>query len=180
MAEKEKIFAPLTGKLLRLEDVPDPIFSKKVMGDGIAIQPTDGKVVSPVDGEVILVAETKHAIGIKSKTGAEILLHIGIDTVALKGEGFDIHVKAGEQVKHGDLLGTVDLDYIKQQASSTITPIIVTNGTDFEVFDASQESNTIAEETVIYSVGSAFESEPTTEVPTQPLVPNITKRRGRS
>lgn len=165
MAEKEKIFAPLTGKLLRLEDVPDPIFSKKVMGDGIAIQPTDGKVVSPVDGEVILVAETKHAIGIKSKTGAEILLHIGIDTVALKGEGFDIHVKAGEQVKHGDLLGTVDLDYIKQQASSTITSIIVTNGTDFEVFDASQESNTIAGETVIYSVGSAFESEPTTEVP---------------
>ncbi|WNF35206.1 PTS glucose transporter subunit IIA [Bacillaceae bacterium IKA-2] len=125
---KETIIAPLTGAVLSLEEVPDPVFSQKMMGDGIAIDPSEGIVVSPVDGEIIQLFHTKHAIGIQSKTGLEILIHIGLETVSMNGECFVAHVKEGDKVRIGDKLITFDLELVKEKAASAITPIVITNG----------------------------------------------------
>ena len=122
------IKAPLTGEMNALSDVPDPVFAEKMMGDGFAITPTEGKVVSPFDGEIVQVFHTKHAIGIRSNEGVEILIHVGLETVKLNGEGFDAHVTEGQKVNAGDHLLTFNLDYIKENAKSTITPVIFTNG----------------------------------------------------
>lgn len=130
-----KVLAPLSGKAISLKDVPDPVFSEKMMGDGLAIEPSEGIAVSPVDGEIVQVFPTKHAIGIRAKNGAEILLHIGLETVALNGDGFETHVKEGAKVKAGDKLVTFDLTTIKEKAKSTITPIIVTNGDQAKSFE---------------------------------------------
>lgn len=120
--------SPLSGKVIRLEQVPDPVFSQKIVGDGIAIEPTSNEVVSPVNGEIIQVFPTKHAIGIKAENGLEILIHVGLETVLMNGEGFQSHVKEGDKVNSGDLLLTVDFAQVREKAKSTITPIILTNG----------------------------------------------------
>lgn len=122
-----EILAPVSGELLNISDVPDEAFSQKMMGDGFAVKSYDGIVVSPVDAEVQLVFETKHAIGLKTETGLEILIHFGIDTVNLNGEGFDVLVKAGDKVKAGDELMKVDIEFIKANATSDIAPIVFTN-----------------------------------------------------
>jgi len=119
--------SPITGELRPISDVPDKVFSTKMMGDGFAIVPKDGEVVSPVDGKVVNVFPTKHAIGLESDSGYEILIHIGIDTVNLKGEGFYVFVKEGDQVQKGDKLLEFDLKYIQENAPSAITPIVFTN-----------------------------------------------------
>jgi len=124
------IKAPLTGEIHPLSDVPDPVFAEKMMGDGFAITPSEGVVVSPFDGEIVQVFHTKHAIGIRSKEGVEILIHVGLETVKLNGEGFDAHVTEGQNVNAGDHLLTFNIDYIKENAKSTITPVIFTNGAD--------------------------------------------------
>ena len=124
---------PITGKVIPITEVPDQVFSQKMMGDGFAIIPENGTVVSPVDGEILNVFPTKHAVGIKSKQGYEILIHVGIDTVNLKGEGFTAHVKEGDHVSKGQEILTFDLDYIEKSAPSTITPIIFTNLTKLNV-----------------------------------------------
>lgn len=121
------IVSPVSGELLNISEVPDEAFSQKMMGDGFAVKSHDGAVVSPVDAEVQLVFETKHAIGLKTDNNLEILLHFGIDTVNLNGEGFEVFVKAGDKVKAGDRLMQVDLEYIKANAKSDITPVIFTN-----------------------------------------------------
>lgn len=92
---EEVIVSPLTGNVRSLENVPDPVFAQKMMGDGFAIEPTDGVVVSPIHGEVVQVFPTKHAVGLRSDQGLEILIHVGIDTVHMHGEGFEAYVKAG-------------------------------------------------------------------------------------
>ncbi|WP_087974506.1 PTS system trehalose-specific EIIBC component [Oceanobacillus rekensis] len=147
--KKEIIFAPLSGKVTPLENVPDPTFSGKMMGDGLAIEPTDGKVVSPVDGEVVLTFPTKHAVGIKSKSGIELLIHIGIETVSMDGEGFEVHVKQGEQVRVGDPLITFDLQLIKEKASSHTTPIIITNGDRVASYEGTEDNTVIAGESTL-------------------------------
>ncbi|MBO9130078.1 PTS glucose transporter subunit IIA [Bacillus sp. 165] len=124
---QETIVAPLTGEVKNIEEVPDPVFAQRMMGDGIAIVPTEGKVVAPVDGEIVQLFHTKHAIGIRSQQGLEILIHVGLETVNLKGEGFEAHVTEGQKVKAGDLLLTFDLPYIKQNAKDIITPMVITN-----------------------------------------------------
>ena len=121
------LVSPVNGELLDIADVPDEVFAQKMMGDGFAIKSNDGLVVSPVDAEVQLVFETKHAIGLKTESGLEMLIHFGVDTVKLKGEGFDVFVEAGDKVKAGDKLMQVNLDYIKENAKSDISPIIFTN-----------------------------------------------------
>lgn len=118
---------PIKGRLMNISDVPDKVFSQKMMGDGFAVDPEDGLFISPVNGEILNVFPTKHAIGIRSTQGQEILVHIGLDTVSLKGQGFDVYVKEGDKVKQGDALIKVDLDYIKQHATSAISPIVFTN-----------------------------------------------------
>lgn len=115
------------GKLLDLSEVPDPVFSQKMMGDGFAILPSEGKIVSPVTGEIIQVFPTKHAVGIKTESGVEVLIHIGLETVHMQGEGFEAHVQAGDVVSLGDTLVTFDLELVKEKASSVITPCVITN-----------------------------------------------------
>ncbi|MDT3131376.1 glucose-specific PTS transporter subunit IIBC [Staphylococcus aureus] len=122
------VHAPLTGEVTPLSEVPDQVFSEKMMGDGIAIKPSQGEVRAPFNGKVQMIFPTKHAIGLVSDSGLELLIHIGLDTVKLNGEGFTLHVEEGQEVKQGDLLINFDLDYIRNHAKSDITPIIVTQG----------------------------------------------------
>lgn len=124
---KTIIKAPITGVAVKLEEVPDDVFAKKLIGDGIAIEPTDNILYSPVNGEIIQIFPTLHAIGIITKEGVEVLIHLGIDTVELKGEGFTSFIEKGQQVNIGDKLLQIDWDYVKDKASSTMTPIIITN-----------------------------------------------------
>ncbi|BDR56956.1 beta-glucoside-specific PTS transporter subunit IIABC [Xylocopilactobacillus apis] len=126
-----KIYAPLTGDLVNLTEVSDQTFSKKLLGDGVAIVPNNGKVVAPFDGEVVTVFPTKHAIGLKSDTGVELLIHIGLDTVNLEGKPFTSHIKDGDRVKKGQLLMDVDLEAIKKAGYEVTTPIVITNTGDF-------------------------------------------------
>ncbi|HDC9310955.1 TPA: PTS transporter subunit IIABC [Staphylococcus aureus] len=122
------VHAPLTGEVTPLSEVPDQVFSEKMMGDGIAIKPSQGEVRAPFNGKIQMIFTTKHAIGLVSDSGLELLIHIGLDTVKLNGEGFTLHVEEGQEVKQGDLLINFDLDYIRNHAKSDITPIIVTQG----------------------------------------------------
>lgn len=122
-----------TGKVLPLEQVPDQVFAQRMMGDGYALDITEGSIYAPVDGEVTLVFPTGHAYGITTDSGVEVLIHIGIDTVDLEGKGFSGKVKQGDSVKAGDLLTEVDLDFIKSQDKPTITPLIFTSGNEIEI-----------------------------------------------
>ncbi|WP_339148136.1 MULTISPECIES: PTS glucose transporter subunit IIA [unclassified Sutcliffiella] len=125
---EEVLVAPITGKIIPLEEVPDPVFAQKMMGDGIAIEPTEGTVVSPVNGEIVQFFPTKHAIGIKSETGVEVLIHVGLETVGMKGEGFEGLVEVGDKVKVGTPLLNFDIALINEKAKSIVTPVILTNG----------------------------------------------------
>jgi glucose-specific phosphotransferase system IIA component len=127
-----ELFAPVTGNVLDLADVPDDVFAKKMVGDGLAIEVTEGVLVSPVEGTIKQIFPTMHAVGIEAKSGAEILMHIGINTVELKGEGFEKLAKEGQKVKPGDELIKFDLDYVKENATSIITPVLITNINDME------------------------------------------------
>ena len=111
-----RILSPLTGTAVPLEEVPDPVFSQKIIGDGVAILPQDGNLVSPIDAEVVSIAETLHAYGLRSENGIEVMIHFGLETVALKGECFQCCVKVGDKVKAGSLLGYMgDSGYGKQE-----------------------------------------------------------------
>lgn len=121
------------GVVRSLDKVPDPVFAEKMMGDGFAMELEDGNIYSPVDGEVTLVFPTGHAYGITTESGVELLIHIGIDTVELEGEGFDGKVEQGDKVKQGDLLSIVDFAAIKEQGKPTITPVIFTSGNKIEL-----------------------------------------------
>ncbi|MDF2505335.1 PTS system trehalose-specific EIIBC component [Clostridium sp.] len=127
LKENEMILAPLNGKAIPLKEVPDPTFSEELMGKGIAINPSDGVLVSPVDGIITLLFKTKHAIGIKTDSGVELLIHIGIDTVKMNGDGFKSFIEEGERVKAGQKIIEFDLDLVKEKSPSAITMILVTN-----------------------------------------------------
>ena len=118
----------MSGQVLPLENVADQVFSTKMMGDGFAIEPTDGKVVAPVDGEIAVAFPTGHAYGIVTKQGVEILLHLGIDTVELDGAGFEPQVKVGDKVKAGDTLALMDLEAIKAAGKPLTSMLIFTSG----------------------------------------------------
>ena len=125
--DKKGIVSLTNGELLDITKVPDEVFSTKMMGDGFAIKSNDGVIVSPVDGNIGVVFETKHAIIIESTEGKEILIHLGIDTVNLKGEGFEVFVNVGDEVKAGDRLVKMDVEFIEANAKSSISPVIFTN-----------------------------------------------------
>lgn len=125
--QKEAFVSPATGKIVLLENVPDVTFSKKLLGDGFAIDITDGKIVSPVSGSVVMAYPSGHAFGIKGINGEEILIHIGIDTVELNGEGFKVHAHQGDIIQQGDVLAEVDIEKVKKLGKSTMTMIIFTN-----------------------------------------------------
>jgi PTS system glucose-specific IIA component len=149
---EENITAPLTGRIFSLENVPDPVFSQKMMGEGFAIEPTNGEVVAPIDGEIVQLFHTKHAIGLKTENGAEIIIHVGLETVAMEGEGFTAHVKEGSKVKKGDKLLTVDLEKVREKAKSTVTPVVVTNSADSEKISLVATDSVIKGETVCMTV----------------------------
>lgn len=126
------VYAPLNGKVVSLDEVPDPVFADKVLGEGCAIIPTDGKIYSPVNGVVSSVAETLHAYGFTSDEDLEVLIHFGLETVSLKGQGFTVHVKEGDKVKVGDLIAEVNMDLIREKELNTITPVLICGGADAE------------------------------------------------
>lgn len=129
---KDKIIiaSPVTGRVVPIEEVPDETFAGKVLGDGCAVIPEDGKIYSPVDGTVSTVAETKHAYGISGDNGCDVLVHFGLETVSLKGEGFVSHVKSGDRVERGQLIAEADIELLKQKGINTVTPVIITDVQD--------------------------------------------------
>ena len=136
----------MSGKVLELSTIKDEAFATGAMGKGIAIEPAVGKLVAPADGVVSAVFPTSHAIGISSNQGAELLIHIGMNTVKLKGEHFKVHVQEGDEVKAGDLLIEFDTDAIASKGYDLTTPIIVTNSDDFvDVISTDKTSITIGE-----------------------------------
>ncbi|MFV0550867.1 MAG: PTS glucose transporter subunit IIA [Anaerorhabdus sp.] len=125
--KREKFILPVSGNCIPMEKVNDTVFSQKMMGDGFAIIPSDKTIYSPFSGEVSVLFPTKHAIGIKSDAGVEVLIHVGIDTVSLKGEGFESFVQQGDKITQGDKLIDVDFDLIKQKGFDPVVVIIFTN-----------------------------------------------------
>ncbi|MEC9489116.1 MAG: PTS glucose transporter subunit IIA [Halanaerobium sp.] len=121
------ISSPLRGIVVNLEDVEDPVFAEKMVGDGLAIKPQDRNVYSPAAGRITQLFPTHHALGITTDTGLEILLHLGLDTVKLKGEGFTAFVEEGQDVAAGDRLLAVDWDYVAGKADSPVSPVVITN-----------------------------------------------------
>lgn len=126
--ELTEIISPLSGKTVPLDSVPDEVFSERVLGDGCAVIPADGRIYSPVDGVVTSAADTLHAYGFRSDNGIEVLVHFGLETVSLKGRGFTSHVKEGDRVKKGDLIAEADMDYLRECNINTVTPVIITGG----------------------------------------------------
>lgn len=129
----ENFQAPITGITKKLSDIEDKGFASGAMGEGFVIEMQDGKVVAPFSGEVMVCFPTGHAYGLKSNDGKEILIHIGMDTVELDGKGFDVKVQAGQKIKQGDVLVNVDIDYVKSQGKSLVTPIVFTDGRKVEL-----------------------------------------------
>ncbi|WP_329124373.1 glucose PTS transporter subunit IIA [Streptomyces sp. NBC_01465] len=125
-----ELAAPVAGRVVSLDEVGDPVFASRALGEGVGIEPADGRVVAPVDGELVTVVDTGHAYGIRTADGIEVLIHVGIDTVQMKGEGFDVRVESGQKVRTGDLLVEVDLDAVRAADHSTVTLMTVTNTAD--------------------------------------------------
>lgn len=131
------VYAPMAGEAVDISQVPDPTFSSGAMGNGIAIQPTDGKVCSPVNGTVDMMFDTGHAVTLVSDNGIEILIHVGLETVGLNGAPFQVKVQNGQKVKQGDILMIADLDAIKAAGLPTITPVLICNTDDYTTFNTS-------------------------------------------
>jgi sugar PTS system EIIA component len=127
--------APQTGRVGSIREIPDEVFSEKILGDGVAIIPSEDDVVSPVKGEVVQVADTGHAFCIRSDDGVEILIHVGVDTIGLKGRGFTSFVSSGQKVRAGDLIGKADIKFIEKSGYSTHTAVLITNMRDIKDVD---------------------------------------------
>ena len=127
LVERIEIYSPIAGTFEKLSNVPDRTFSDKLVGDGVAIIPADGKVYAPADGTVISIMESKHGILFKTNTGVELLIHIGLDTMKLNGKYFKSHVSNGTEVNLGDLLLEFDINSLNKEGYNLITPIVVTN-----------------------------------------------------
>ncbi|VHL45060.1 PTS beta-glucoside transporter subunit IIBCA [Streptococcus pyogenes] len=130
LSTKQTLYAPMTGEMLFLSEVPDETFSSKLLGEGFAILPSEGEVYAPFDGEVITFFPTKHAVALKNTRGVEVLIHVGIDTVELKGQGFEQLVSVGDFVKRGQALLKMDIDFITSKGYSLISPVVVTNSAE--------------------------------------------------
>ena len=152
--ESQSIISPMSGKIIGIEEVPDAVFSQKMMGDGFAIEPSDGLVVSPINGVISILFPTKHAIGITSDNGLEILIHVGMDTVSLNGEGFEAFISQGDKVKVGDKLIYADLDKIKDKVPSIITPIVFTNLQENQVLTINRDKKAIIAQDIVADISN--------------------------
>lgn len=151
--EKFRVYSPINGELMPLSAVPDATFAQELVGKGIAINAKDENIYAPLSGKVMMFPESKHAIGILGDNGVEVLMHIGIDTVELGGEGFNIDLQVNQRVEKGQLLGTVDYDLIRSKGLETMTMVIVTNTMDYLEVTAAQTDGVIySEEELIYVI----------------------------
>lgn len=125
--KKKELVSPAKGRIIPMDQVEDEVFAAKMMGDGFAVIPEEGRIVSPCNGVVVNVFKTKHAVIIRDEFGLEIIVHVGLDTVQLKGEGFDMKVEENQKISKGDLLLNVDLDFLKAQNKPLVTPVVITN-----------------------------------------------------
>ncbi|MGL5540800.1 MAG: PTS sugar transporter subunit IIA [Erysipelotrichaceae bacterium] len=144
----ESFLVPMSGDVQPIEKTPDDAFAQKMMGDGMVIFPTAGEVFAPTNASVEFVFPTKHAIGLKTESGLEYLIHVGIDTVQMNGEGFETFVEAGQQVKAGDLLLKFDLALVSEKAKSTATPLVITNLGE-KTFEAKAQGQSEAKEVLL-------------------------------
>ena len=145
----EGIYAPIAGKAVAITEVPDPTFAEGMLGNGIAIEPTDGKVYAPCDATVDMMFDTGHAVSMTTESGIEILVHVGLETVGLEGKPFTVHVQNGDKVKKGQLLIEVDLEAVKAAGLPTITPMLICNTDDYPTFDTFVGKNVTNEDVVI-------------------------------
>ena len=129
------LYAPMAGAAVSVSEVPDPTFAEGMLGDGIAIIPTDGKVCAPCDATVDMMFTTGHAVSLVADCGAEILIHVGLETVSLEGKPFTIHAANGDKVKKGQLLIEADLDAVKAAGLPTITPMVICNTDAYSTFN---------------------------------------------
>lgn len=127
-----KILAPLSGECVDLIKVPDEAFSQKLLGEGVSIVPSDGRLVAPFDCSIEQIFDSLHAYVLKSNDGLELLIHVGIETVNLKGQGFDSKVKLNQKLKAGDLISNIDIDFISSKGYSLHTPIVIMNHENFK------------------------------------------------
>ena len=130
------IGSPVKGKAVPISEVNDPTFAEEILGRGVALMPEGGKICAPADGELSMVFDTLHAFSMTTKDGVEILVHVGLETVSLKGKGFTAHAKAGDKVQKGDLILTADFDVIKGEGLDTIIPVIICNTDEFKEVEA--------------------------------------------
>ena len=150
-SDGNKLYAPLNGRAVPITEVPDPTFAEGLLGDGIAIIPTDGRVCAPTDGTIETIFDTGHALCMKSVTGVEILIHVGLETVGLNGGPFRIHCKNGDTVRRGQLLIEADLGAIQAAGLPIITPVLVCNSDCYTGFDALTGRN-VTQDDIIISV----------------------------
>ena len=143
------IYAPLAGKAVPITEVPDPTFAEGMLGNGIAIIPTDGKVYAPCDATVDMMFTTGHAVSLMADCGAELLIHVGLETVSLEGKPFTIHAANGDKVKKGQLLMEADLEAIKAAGLEIITPVLICNSNDYPSFDTFVGKNVTNDDVVI-------------------------------
>lgn len=147
----EEVYSVADGQVIELEQVKDPVFSQKMMGDGFAVEPSNGHILSPVAGTVSSVFPTKHALGITTKSGLEVLVHIGLDTVSLEGKPFEVKVSEGQTVAAGDLLVEADLNAIREAGRETTTIVVFTN-TDAIKSVKLEQTGSLAAKTVVAKV----------------------------
>lgn len=161
-----KILAPVKGKVIPIEKVPDEVFAQKILGDGVAIIPDEGKIYSPVDGTITTITDTLHAYGFETEDGISMIVHFGLETVGLKGKGFEAKVKVGDKVKAGDLVAEVDLDFLKKENIEITTPVIVCGGVDCSnlIF---QYGDIDAKAILMYNKAEAKKEEPVVEEETK-------------
>lgn len=143
------IASPMDGICVSIKEVSDPTFGEEILGKGVAVKPTDGKVYAPADGVITTLFPTGHAAGMTTDEGVELLVHVGLDTVAMKGEGFNIIAKEGQKVKRGDLLIEADLDKIKAAGYDTITPVVVCNTDEYSEITAHTDINVKAGDDIL-------------------------------
>lgn len=144
-----EIASPTNGRCVSIKNVPDPTFSEEILGKGVALESTDGRYHAPADGTVSTLFPTLHAVGITTKEGAELLIHVGLDTVELKGEHFTAHVEEGAEVKKGDLLLEADLSAIRAAGYQTITPMLVCNSGDYAEVSVDTDKDVRCGDTVL-------------------------------
>lgn len=131
----KQLLAPVTGKIIPIDQVPDDIFAQKMLGDGVAVLPEDGKIYAPIDCTVATITDSLHAYGLEGDDDIEMIIHFGLETVALGGEGFTSHVKVGDTLKAGDLIAEADLDFLKKKNINTVTPIVICSGIELDQMD---------------------------------------------